>query len=74
MILWLTSKYKKYFQCEPKFNGFCLRNNLAIIKDGAYEKSLDEFESIRTHWIALYANGDNVTVFIALDSFVCQWW
>ena len=27
---------------------------------------LDEYESIRTHWIVLYMNGDNVTYF---DSF-----
>ena len=49
-----------------------MRNNLPIIKDGAYEKSLDEFKSIRTHWIALYANGDNVTVFIALELNIFQ--
>ena len=50
---------------EPKFNGVYSRNNLPKIKDGAYVVNLDEYESIETHWIALYAN-DNVTYF---DSF-----
>ena len=34
--------------------------------DGAYVANLDEYKSIRTHWIALYANGNSVTYF---DSF-----
>ena len=28
--------------------------------------NLDEYESIETHWIALYVNGDNVTYFDSL--------
>ena len=28
-----------------------------------YVINLDEYESIRTHWIVLYMNGDNVTYF-----------
>ena len=43
---------QNYFQNEPKFNGFYLRNNLSKIKDGAYIINLDEFKSIGTHWIA----------------------
>ena len=35
-------------------------------KDGAYIKNLDKYESIGTHWIALYVNTENVTYF---DSF-----
>ena len=31
------------------------------IKDGAYIINLDEYKSIRTHWIALYVNTKNVT-------------
>ena len=42
------------------------RNNLPKIKDGAYVINLNDYESIGTHWIALYVNGDNVTYF---DSF-----
>ena len=33
---------------------------------GAYIINLDKFESIRTHWIALDVNAENVTYF---DSF-----
>ena len=34
--------------------------------DGIYIINLDEFKSIRTHWIALYMNGNNIIYF---DSF-----
>ena len=57
---------EKYYQNEPKFNGVYSRNNLSIIKDGAYIINLHEYESIGTHWIALYVNAENVTYF---DSF-----
>ena len=39
---------QRYYQKEPKFNGVCSRNNLPKIKDGAYIKNLDEYESIGT--------------------------
>ena len=39
------------------------------MKDGAYITNLNESESIRTHWIALYMNAENVTYF---DSFVVE--
>ena len=42
------------------------RNNLSKIKDGTFIINLDEYESIATHWIALYVNAENVTYF---DSF-----
>ena len=58
--------YEKYYENEPKFNGVYSRNNLFKIKDGAYIINLDEYESIGTHWIALYVNAKNVTYF---DSF-----
>ena len=35
-------------------------------KDAKFVKSLDDYESIGTHWITLYVNGDNITYF---DSF-----
>ena len=57
---------QKYYENEPKFNGVYLRNNLSKINDGAYIINLDEYESIKTHWIALYANDSNVIYF---DSF-----
>ena len=57
---------QKYYQNEPKFNGVDSRNDLFKIKDGAYIINLDEYESIGTHWIALYVNAENVTY---IDSF-----
>ena len=47
---------QKYDQNEPKFKGVYSRHNLSKIKDGAYVIDLDAFESIGTHWIALYVN------------------
>ena len=57
---------QKCYQNEPKFNGVYSRNNLPIIKDGAYVINLDEYQSIGTHWIALYLNANNIVYF---DSF-----
>ena len=57
---------QKYYQKERKLNGVYSRNNLPQIRDGAYVINLDEFQSIRTHWIALYVNDDNIIYF---DSF-----
>ena len=54
---------QKYYQNGPKFNSVFSRNNLSKIKDGAYTKNLDEYESIGTHWIGLYVNDKNVTCF-----------
>ena len=62
-----NSKKQKYYQNQPRFNGFCSRDNLPNkIKDGAYVINLDEYSDIGTHWIALYALNNNVTYF---DSF-----
>ena len=47
---------QKYFQNELKFDVVYSRNNFPKVKDGAYVINLDEYESIGTHWIALYAN------------------
>ena len=61
-----NSEIQKYYQDEPRFNGVYSRNSLLKINDGAYVINLDEYESIGTHWIALYVNGDKVIYF---DSF-----
>ena len=37
------------------------RNNLPKIKDGGYVINIDESKSIKTHWIASYANANNIT-------------
>ena len=50
---------QKCYQIECKFNGVYSRNNLPKIKDGACVINLDKDESIGTHWIALYVNGNN---------------
>ena len=57
---------QKYYQNEPKFNGIYSRNNLPKIKEATYVINLDEYKSIVTYWIALYANAENLTYF---DSF-----
>ena len=48
------------------FNGVYSRTNVPKIKDDVYVMNLDEFKSIRTHWIALNVNGKNIKYF---DSF-----
>ena len=50
---------QKYYQNKPKFNSVYSRNNSPKTKDGAYVINLDEYNSIRTHWIALYVNANN---------------
>ena len=52
-------------------NPLCFRrifrkNVKTKIKNEAYVINLDEYKSIKTHWVALYMNGDSVTYF---DSF-----
>ena len=42
---------QNYFQNESKFNGVYSRNNLPKIKKGAYVINLDEYKSIRVHWM-----------------------
>ena len=54
---------KRYCENEPRFNAVYSRNNLSKRKVGAYVIYLDEYESIGTHWIALYVNSKNVTYF-----------
>ena len=50
---------QKYYQSVPRFNCVYSRNNLPKVKDGAYIINLHKYESIRTHWIAFYVNGNN---------------
>ena len=54
---------KKHCQKELKVHGVYSRNNLPKLNDGAFVINLDEYESIGTHWIALYVNDHNVTYF-----------
>ena len=58
---------QEYYQNEPSFNGVFSRDNLpSSIKNGAYVINLDEYDNIRTHWVALYVNNKTITYF---DSF-----
>ena len=58
---------QKYHENETKFKDVYSRDNLPNkIKDGAYKINLDEYSGIRTHWVALYVNNNDITYF---DSF-----
>ena len=57
---------QKYYQNESKFNDVYSKNDFSKIKDEVYIINLHEYESIRTHWIALHVNAKNV---ICFDSF-----
>ena len=47
---------------------------IQAIKDGANIINLDEYKSIRTHWIALYVNAENATYFDSFGvDFVLKW-
>ena len=61
---------QNYYQNELKFNGFCLRVKLPKIKDeGICSKSCSmQYESVVTHWIALYVNGANATYFESFEA------
>ena len=50
---------QKYYQNELKYNDVFSRNNLPKIKVGPYVTNPYEYESIGTHWIALYVNSNN---------------
>ena len=58
-----NSEIQKYHQNETKFIDVYSRINLSKIKDGTYIVNLDEYESIGTHWIALYVNIESVAHF-----------
>ena len=45
---------QKYYQNEPRFNGFYSRDNLSVeIKNRAYVINLDEYSDIETHWVCM---------------------
>ena len=52
-------KYKSIIRTTFKFNGVYSKNDLPKKGSGAYVINLDQYKSIRTHWIAVYVNGDN---------------
>ena len=55
---------QKYYQNEPRLNGFYSRNNLPKeIKNGAYVINLDECPDVGTHWIALFCKRNEIVYF-----------
>ena len=55
---------QKHYQNEPRFNGLYSRDNLSVeIQDVAYVINLDVYSDIRTHWVALYVQDNDVTYF-----------
>ena len=58
---------QKYYKNEPRFNGVFSRNNLPTkIKDGVYVINLNEYADVRTHWIALFCNRNEIVYFDSL--------
>ena len=54
---------QRYYQNESRSNGVYSRDNLPRIKDRAYVINLAEYSDIRTQWVALYVQNNNVTYF-----------
>ena len=60
----LTSfEIQKYHQNKPRFDSVYSRDNLQKIKDGAYVVNPYECSDIGTHWVAWYAQKNDVTYF-----------
>ena len=58
---------QKYYQNEPKFNGFFPRDNLPKkTRDGAYVINLDKYADVGTHWIALFCRKNEIHYLIVL--------
>ena len=64
MSLPLTNfEIQKYYQNKFKFKDVYSGNDLFKTEDRINVIYLDEYQSIGTHWIVFYVNGDNVTCF-----------
>ena len=64
----INFQIQKYCQNELTLNGVYSRNNVSVlpthiaqIKDQAYVINFDEYKLIKTYWIVLCVNDDNVT-------------
>ena len=66
MLLHLLTNFEiqTFYQNEPQFRSIYSIINLFILKDKAYVINLDKYESIGTHWIALYVNSKNVILIV----------
>ena len=64
-------KVQKHYQNKSKFKCVYSRNNLPKIKDRAFVINLDQFKSIRTHWVVLHVNSNrnnsnNIVIIITI--------
>ena len=60
-------KTQKYYQNEPRLNGFYSRDNFPKkVKYRAYVINLYEYADVGTHWIALHVKDNEIIYF---DSF-----
>ena len=68
MALHLLTNFKinRFYQNETKLQSVYSRNNLPKVKDGAYVIVIDEYKSVRYHWITLYVNDNYI---VCVDSF-----
>ena len=53
----------EYFKDEKRFNGVYSKNNLPILKKGAYVINLDHSEKTGTHWVVIFVKKDEVIYF-----------
>ena len=62
----------KYFNYNPRFNGFFSRDNLPRIKDGEYEINLIGKKSNRKHWSSLFIDRNTLRylIFLELNMFI----
>ena len=59
-------KFKNIIKQNLIFFGVYSKNSSSKMKHRTYIINLDEYESIGTHWIALYVNSENVPYFGSL--------
>ena len=72
IVKWIfntTPPFKKLWNTKilQEWAKIFFRDNLPIIKDGAYVINLDKYSDIGTHWVALYVQNSNNVIYF--DSF-----
>ena len=79
MLFYLLINFEMqiYYQHQLKFIGFFSRDNLPAVagtalleKDGIYVISVDEYDGIRTHWVAIFSKNNKVLYFDKLNIFL----
>ena len=59
-------KVQKHYQNKSKCKCVYSRNNLPKIKDRTFVINLDQFKSIRTHWVVLHVNSNSNNIVIII--------